>query len=336
MDKDAWQIAIVFAGSALGVSYLGGYEWLHFFTYFGSWGTIGIILVSLGMGWLGYSVLTLCHRIGARSVYDLYLYLFGEAMAASLSVVTHLLVVAYAGVMLSQQASNLIDGLSPLWFILLSILIGIVFIMRRWKWIVSGMAISLGVGVLFFGVIFFEQFHVPIPSLGYQMNLNWLVHSVFYLALHTLLCVVVAIPVAGRSDSEKTIQLGVGLATAFFFGLAILGQAILLAYWHDVHASALPTKQILMQLIPLGDWLLVLLSLAHGGIMIATIVYTLAAPVAQRHDLQFVPIVVVLLSMILLVSLVPLALPWTVSFIASGATYCGLLVFVRFIWKRQS
>lgn len=336
MDKDAWQIAIVFAGSALGGTYLGGYEWLRFFTYFGSWGTIGIVLVSLGMGWLGYSVLALCQRINARSVYDLYLYLFGEASAASLSVVTHFLLVAYVGVMLSQLASSLIVGLSPLWFILLTLLIAIVFIIRRWKWIVSGMAISLGVGILFFGLIFFEQFHVPIPSLGYQMNLNWLIHSVFYLALHTLLCVVVAIPLAGRSNSEKTIRLGVSLAAACFFVLAILGQAIFLAYWHDVHASALPTKQILMQLLPLGDWLLVLVSLAHGGIMIATLVYSLAAPVAQRNDLQFAPIVFVLLAAVFLVSLLPLALPWTVSFVASGATYCGLLVFVRYIWKRQS
>jgi len=336
MDKAAWQIAIVFAGSALGGTYLGGYEWLRFFTYFGSWGTIGIVLVSLGMGWLGYSLLTLCHRIGARSIYDLYLYLFGEAIASTLSVVTHFLLIAYVGVTISQMASNLIQGLSPIWFILLSILLSVVFILRSWKWIVSGLGISLAIGFLLFGLIFIEQFHVPIPGLGYQMNLNWLIHSLFYLASHTLLCIVVTIPLAARTGSEYTLWRGVGIGTGFFFLTTLLGQAILLAYWHDVHASALPTKQILLQLIPMGDWLLAMLSLAHGGLMIATLTYALAAPVAQRNELQLAPLVLVILVTLLLVALVPLAIPWSTTVIASAATYCGMLVLGRYIWKRQS
>ncbi|WP_312108807.1 hypothetical protein [Brevibacillus reuszeri] len=336
MDKAVWQIAIVFAGSALGGTYLGGYEWLRFFTYFGSWGTLGIVLVSLGMGWFGYSLLTLCHRIGARSVHDLYLYLFGEALASSLSVVTHFLLIAYVGVMISQLASNLIADLSPLWFILFAITISIVFIMRGWKWIVSGLALSLAVGFLFFGLVFIEQFHVPIPSLGYQMNLNWLVHSLFYFGLHTLLCVVVTIPLAARADGEQTILMGVGISTGFFFLITLLGQAILLAYWHDIHAAALPTKQILLQLIPMGDWLLALLSLIHGGLMIAILCFALATPVAQRYDLQLAPLIMVILATLLFVALIPLAIPWSISAIASAATYCGLLVLGRYIWKKQN
>ena len=88
MDKVAWQIAILFAGSALGGHYLGGYEWLRFFTYFGSWGTIGIVLASLGIGWLNLQLLGFCHRHHIRSLYELYLRLFGEAFASSLSVIT--------------------------------------------------------------------------------------------------------------------------------------------------------------------------------------------------------------------------------------------------------
>ncbi|MDF2684193.1 MAG: hypothetical protein K0R47_5383, partial [Brevibacillus sp.] len=113
------------------------------------------------------------------------------------------------------------------------------------------------------------------------------------------------------------------------------GQAILLAYWHDIHASQTPIQLILQQLFPLGGWLLVILSLLHGGIMIAAMIYSLALPVVERHDLHLVPLILVMLVLLALFALLPLALPWSVPVFASGATYCGLCLLVRFVWKRQ-
>lgn len=335
MDKGSWQIAVLFVGAALGGTYLGGYEWLRFFAYFGSWGTIGVALTSIGLGWFGYSVLAVCHRYGLRSLHDLYLHWFGEAIAPSLSALTHFFLLAYAGTLTGQQAIQWTGDASVWLFILLPFLVASFFLIRGWKLILSGTGFSLAAGLLVFVLIFIEQRHVPIPHLGYQMNLNWIIHAVFYLGLHFLLCLVMTIPLVGRSAHAHTIRLGVGAGALFFFIIAMLGQAILLAYWHDVHASPLPIKQILIQLLPIGDWVLALLSLVHGGIMMALLVYSLAVPVAVRHDLQLMPLILVMLAIILLFALLPLALPWSISLMASGATYCGMLLLIRFIWKRQ-
>jgi len=335
MNKGAWQIAVLFAGAALGGTYLGGYEWLRFFAYFGSWGTIGAVLVSMALGWFGYSALIACHHAGIRSLHELFSYWFGEAAGPTLSVLTHLLLLAYAGVITGQYAVQITEGGSPVLYVLLSVLIAIVWLRKGWSWILPSIALCLGLGFLLFATIFVEQHHVPIPNLGYQMNLNWIVHALLYTGLHFLLCLAVTIPLAARADDPQSIRLGVASGALFFFVVLLIGQAVLLSYWHDVLASGAPVKLILTQLSPIGGWLLTILSLFHGGITAAAIVFALALPIAQRHDLQLLPLLVVMLSYLALCALLPLALAWSVPVIASGTTYGGLCLLIRFIWKRQ-
>ncbi|MED1950715.1 hypothetical protein [Brevibacillus centrosporus] len=336
MDKGAWQIAVLFAGAALGGTYLGGYEWLRFFAYFGSWGTIGAVLASLALGWFGYSVLSICYRAHIRSLHELFLHWFGEAFGPTLSVLTHLFLLAYAGVITGQFAMQAPAGAPPLLFVLVPVLVAIVWLQKGWSWLITGMSVSLASGFLLFGLIFLEQPHVPIPNLGYQMNLNWIVHALLYVGLHFLLCLAVAIPLVKHVAHQQSIRLGVGIGSLLFFLLLITGHAILLSYWHDVHASASPFKLIMLQLIPKGDWLLGLFSLFHGGVLIAAILYALAVPITDRHDLQLLPLLLVMLSFLALFALLPMALSWSVPLVASGTTYCGLNLLIRFIWKRQA
>ncbi|MED4783357.1 hypothetical protein [Brevibacillus choshinensis] len=335
MDKGAWQIAVLFAGAALGGTYLGGYEWLRFFAYFGSWGTIGAVLTSIALGWFGYSVLNDCHRVGIRSLHELFLYWFGEAFGPSLSVLTHFFILAYVGVITGQHAMQMADGSYSILFVLLPLLVAIVWMKKGRGWIFSGAAISLAIGFLMFGLIFIEQQHVPIPNLGYQMNLNWILHALLYIGLHFLLCLVVTIPLVNNLPSAQSIRIGIGAGSLLFFLVLIIGQAILLAYWHDIHASETPIQLILQQLFPLGGWLLAILSLLHSGIMIAAMIYALALPVVERHDLHLVPLILVMMVLLSLFALLPFAVSWSVPVIASGATYCGLCLLIRFVWKRQ-
>lgn len=336
MDKSAWQIAVLFAGAALGVTYLGGYEWLRFFSYFGSWGTIGIALASLGLGWFGYSALAVCHRFGYRSLHDLLLHWFGESIAPTLSALIHFFLLAYVGAMLGQQASQIGSGTFAWMFLLSPVLLAIFFLIRGSRLILFGTAVLLAAGLLLFALVFLEQRHVPIPHLGYQMNVNWILHTGFYVATHFLLCLILTLPLAWRSPQLKAIRQGVLAGTSLFFLVAMLGHAILLAYWHDVHASQAPFRLVLLSLSGLGDWIQAIFTLFHGGILLAASVYALASPVSVRHDLAFWPLVIVMLAAVLLLSAVTLLLPWSFSLLASGATYCGLLLLIRFIWKRQT
>lgn len=335
MDKYAWQIAVLFAGAALGGTYLGGYEWLRFFAYFGSWGTIGIVGASLGLGWFGYHVLIVCHQKEIRSLHDLFVHCFGEALAPTLSALTHFFLLTYAGVMTSQYASALAAGTGAWLTIMTTLLIAFFFLIGGWKRMIAGISLMLPAGCLLLLVIFVEQLHVPIPSLGYQFNLYWLLYAFSYLALHYLLCLVFCLPLISRVRDEATIRWGVGMGCLFFFGLTMLGQAILLAYWHDVHSSPLPISFILAQLIPFGDWLYVLLSLLQIGIWLAVLIYSLATPVSVRHHLQMKPLVLVMGSTMLIIALIALILPRSSLLLATGASVCGMLLLVRMYWIRR-
>ncbi|MCM3080241.1 MULTISPECIES: hypothetical protein [Brevibacillus] len=335
MDKYAWQIAALFAGAALGGTYLGGYEWLRFFAYFGSWGTLGIVCASVGLGWFGYHVLIVCHRHGIRSLHDLYLHCFGESIAPTLSALTHFFLLTYAGVIASQYAGSFATGTVAWIMIVIPSLIAVFFLIGGRKRMITGASVILSTGFLLFLLIFMEQLHVPIPSLSYQLNLYWLIHAFLYLALHYLLCLVFCLPLISRIPDEGTIRWGVGLGSLSFFVLAMLGQAILLAYWHDVHASPMPIRFILSQLIPFGDWLHVLLSLFHIGIWLAILISSLALPVSVRHDLQLKPLVLVMVGTMFIVALISLIFPRSASLLATGATYCGILLLLRMYWIKR-
>lgn len=333
MDRSAWRIAVLFAGAALGGSYFSGYEWLRFFAYYGSWGTIGLVAASIGLGWTGCRVLVTCHREGVRTLHDLLWKWFGPQLAPVLSVLIHLSLLAYAGASAGMQAAQHAAGSWSWLFVLAPLLLAVVFVAQGWTAILRGTAASLAAGLLLLAFVFAEQRHVPIPSLGYQLNFLWLIQAVLYLSLHFLVCLVVVLPLATRAPRESTIRVGVMAGTLFFFFATLLGQAILLAYWHDVHSAALPLKQILTSLLPFADLLHLLLALGHAGLILGALVYAMAVPVAVRHDLHMGPLLLAMLAGASLFSLLPLVSGTAAHLAASSATYCGLLLLGRLLWK---
>lgn len=334
MDKHTWQIAVLFAGAAVGGTYLSGYEWLRFFAYFGAWGMIGILLTGLGLAWFGSTVLSFCHRHQIGSLHDLYRIWFAEALAPGLSVLTHIVLLGYAGVVAGHDVMQLTGGAVSWLLLLITLLVAVLFLLFGWKLLVSGTAISLTAGFLLFALLFLEQRHVPIPSLGYQSNGFWVVQALSYLSLHFLLGLVVTIPLASRAAGERAIRLGVYLGSLCFFAFALLGHVMLLAYWHEVNTSPTPVGTILAQLWPLGSWLHALLSLVHAAVILATLIYALALPVSVRHDLQLLPLVLVSFGSILLFALLATTLPWSLGLFAAGATYSGVLLLVRALLQR--
>ncbi|REK62375.1 MAG: hypothetical protein DF221_13860 [Brevibacillus sp.] len=333
MDRSAWRIAVLFAGAALGGSYFSGNEWLRFFAYFGSWGTIGLAAASIGLGWIGCRVLVSCHRQGVRTLHDLLLHWFGPTFAPTFSVLIHLSLLAYAGATAGMQAMQHMAGAWSWLFVLAPLLLAVVVVSQGWTTILRGTAASLAAGLLMLGFVFAEQRHVPIPSLGYQFNALWLIQAVLYLSLHLLVCLVVVLPLATRAPRQSTIRAGVLAGTLFFFFASLLGQAILLAHWHDVHSAALPLAHILASLMPFADLLHLLLALGHAGLILGALVYAMAVPVAVRHDLHMGPLLLAMLAGAGLFALLPLVSVTAANLAASSATYCGLLLLGRLLWK---
>ncbi|EMT53761.1 MULTISPECIES: hypothetical protein [Brevibacillus] len=333
MDRGSWRIAVLFAAAALGGTYLGGADGLRFFAYFGSWGILGILLVSGGLGWLSYRILTLSHHLGFRSLHDLLCYWFGEKAAPGLSVLLHLLLLAWAGTSLGEMALLLNNGNTAWAFALVPVLVAVFLLGKGWPVFIRGVTIFLGIGLLMIASAYIEQRHIDVPSLGYQLNLQWLVHSLYYFSLHFISILVICLPLASRASRAHFISHGVVLGSLLFFFTTLLMQGILLGYWHDIHSSSLPLQTVLASIWPGGQWIHALAVLGYSGIVLAITVYALASPVALRYDISLTALFVVMMIAVSIFAFLGVAWPSVGYVIASALTYSGLFLVVWLCWK---
>ncbi|MEJ8545447.1 hypothetical protein [Brevibacillus borstelensis] len=333
MDRGSWRIAVLFAAAALGGTYLGGSDSLRFFAYFGSWGTLGIFFVSGGLAWLGCRILTLSYQLGFRSVHDLLRYWFGEKTAPGLSVLLHLLLLAWTGTSLGEAAFLLHNGSAALIFALVPVLVAAFLLGKGWPAFIRGLAVFISLGLFMIASAYIEQRHIDIPSLTYQFNLQWLLHSVYYFSLHLILILVICLPLASRASRVHSITYGAALGSLLFFLVTLLAQGVLLGYWHDIHSASLPLQSVLASVLPGGKWLHALTMLGHSGIVLGALVYALASPVSVRYDISQTALFVVMMITVAIFAF--LEVVWqSVGFaIASATTYFGLFLAAWLVWK---
>lgn len=72
------QIAATYIGTVVGAGFASGQSILQFFTVFGAWGGVGILISTFLFMWIGTKMMVLAHRIKAFSFQELNTYLFGN------------------------------------------------------------------------------------------------------------------------------------------------------------------------------------------------------------------------------------------------------------------
>lgn len=337
MNTGAWRIAVLFTASALGGTFLGGDELLRFFSHFGSWGTIGLLLTSFCLTWFGYTVMKYCQKAGIASFPALITSLVGPKAGPSLTFFLYLILLSFIGVMIGNQAERFSPGES--YWIIAAILfpcaVAFWLVLQGWRQLKRACALVLLTLLLLLGLILTDQRHIPIPSFTYQMNSVWFWYALFYLALHFFLVLTILIPLAAESGSLRTIRLGMGIGAVLYTGFVMLGHLIILAYWHDVHSSPQPLLDILSSMFPIGRLFYVAVSIGQSIICLACLFYGLTIPLAERSGLQVIPLLLVMFSTAVLLSFFPIASDLYAYLISVAATYCGMAVLLLFFWKHR-
>jgi uncharacterized membrane protein YkvI len=335
MNNGAWRIALLFSANSLGAAYLSGYEWLRFFSAYGSWGTIGIVLTGVGLTWFTYTMLRLCLQNGWSSLHEWFVHLIGPKLAPSFSVISHIVLLAHLGTVVGLQAVQYGSGRYAV--LLLSALCLTAFWLARsgMSHIVRAVLLFGALGLLLVGWMFTVQRHVPIPSLFYQLTGSWLISASYYLALHVLLSLAVLLPLVSRTTDLSTLRWGMGMGGVFFFLVTMLGHAVLLANWHEINTSAQPVREILGSLLPYAAPLHAAVSLGHSCIVLAALFYGLSAPVVDRYELQLTPMLFVMLLVAALSGLLSLWIAAIHIFAYTAATYCGMFLLAMYCWKHK-
>ncbi len=98
-------MAFTFIGTVVGAGFASGREVMQFFTRFGDWGPLLILLASLFFVWIGAKVLLLASKLKAGSYEDLNRHLFGDRTGRWVSLLMLLVLTAVNAVMLAGAGS---------------------------------------------------------------------------------------------------------------------------------------------------------------------------------------------------------------------------------------
>ncbi|MNI10149.1 hypothetical protein D3C76_316130 [compost metagenome] len=104
------QIAFTYIGTVVGAGFATGQEILQFFTRYGKWGAIMIIVATLLFVWLGTKMMLLAHDIKAKSYEDLNRKLFGDVIGRGLSLFTLIVLIGVNSVMLAGAGSVFMEN----------------------------------------------------------------------------------------------------------------------------------------------------------------------------------------------------------------------------------
>ncbi|GGA44419.1 YkvI family membrane protein [Paenibacillus physcomitrellae] len=105
------QVAFTYIGTIVGAGFATGREILQFFTQYGKWGVITIMVATLLFVWLGTKMMLLAHDIGASSYEDLNRKLFGRRIGWWISLFTLIVLLGVNSVMLAGAGSVFMEHL---------------------------------------------------------------------------------------------------------------------------------------------------------------------------------------------------------------------------------
>lgn len=338
MELRVWQFAALFAMALLGATHLTGYEWLRFFTYYGSWGTVGLLLSAISMVWISYKLVSLIHQHELNFISDLFQKLMSPLISPTISFLFYTISFSYIGSILALEVNRLREWV-PWSGVVSALIIGLLFYLllhlhvNRLSRLIAGSLIAC---IVYYFLLLLKQRHIEIPSLAYQFTSWWWIRTLFFIAAHLFLSLMIILPAARIVASRTQLLQGIWIGGGLFTLMALLCHGVLLTYWHDVNSSAHPFALISSQLFTGSSLLYHLLSFIYSLLYIGIWTFFLTHMVAERFDLRRTPVRLLVLLLLIVLALVFTAFPWMGAIPLAASAYVGagfLLILFR-QWKR--
>ncbi|MGD8191568.1 hypothetical protein ACQCN2_16430 [Brevibacillus ginsengisoli] len=335
MKLGVWQFAALFAMALLGTTHLTGYEWLRFFTYFGSWGTVGLIFAGLSMTWICYKLAKIMDQHEVDSISELFQKVLGPIISPTFRFLFYAISFGYIGYLFSSEAARLSQ-----WFpwsgvfnaLLIGIFVGLLLQLKVHR-LIGLVASCLIMCAVYFSLMLLKQQHIEIPSFAYQFNSWWLFRTFLFISAHLLLSLIIFLPAARLVPTTSERVKGIWLGGGIFTIVALLCHAILLTYWHDVHSSTQPLILISSQLFTGSHILYHMLSFIYSLLYIGIWTLFLTNMLSERFDLRHNPIRYLVLLLLICLSVLYIVLPWIGTITLLAGAYVGGVFLVFVFWK---
>lgn len=244
------QIAFTYIGTVVGAGFATGQEILQFFTQYGKWATLTIILSTVIFIWLGTKMMIISRRINAKSYEDLNKHLFGPKSGGYISIVMLFILIGVNSIMLAGAGSVFVQHLNLHYQtgLILTVIASYFLLNKGMSSIMHMNSVVVPMMLTLSLLIISNTLHMPnadrFLSLGTDHNLGmaWL-SPLLYTAFNLVMAQAVLVPLGSHTESISAIKWG-GI-------LGGLGVGFMLMAAHFAMSAQMPG--IMQYEIPMGS-----------------------------------------------------------------------------------
>jgi uncharacterized membrane protein YkvI len=261
----AFQIAAVYVGTVVGAGFATGKEIVEFFSRFGFFGLISIIMSGYLFIMLGSKLMRMAAYIDAKSYQEFNVYLFGKWPSRIINIFMLFMLLGVSAVMLSGAGAVFEEqlGLSKSVGVFLTIILSILVMLVGSKGLfavntfVVPLMISFSVILMIFSVQlpnFMNQLlFIPHAEDGWKS----VIAPFSYVALNLGLAQAVLVPIATEVKDDWTIKWG-GILGGAALTLILSASHLTLIMLPNVELYNIPMAIVMKNLAPFLYWIFVL------------------------------------------------------------------------------
>ncbi|MDR4946193.1 YkvI family membrane protein [Neobacillus cucumis] len=316
----ALQIAAVYVGTVVGAGFATGKEIVEFFSRFGFFGLISIIMSGYLFIFLGSKLMRIAAFIDAKSYQEFNQYLFGKWPSKIINLFMLFMLLGVSAVMLSGAGAVFEEqlGISKSIGVFLTIILSVIVMLIGTKGLfavntfVVPLMISFSVILMIFSVqipgFINKLLYIPHADDGWKS----VVAPFSYVALNLGLAQAVLVPIATEVKDDWTIKWG-GILGGAALTLILGASHFTLIMLPDVEMYNIPMAVIMKNLAPFLYWIFVLV--IYGEIFTSVIGNIFGL---DRQLKQYLPIP----------TIISVAVLFLVSYVISLVNYGTLLSYL--------
>ncbi|MCJ8010396.1 hypothetical protein MUG84_01395 [Paenibacillus sp. KQZ6P-2] len=261
-----FQIAFTYIGTIVGAGFATGQEIIQFFTQFGKWGALTIMLATALFIWLGTKMMLMSRQISARSYEDLNKHLFGPKAGSVISMIMLIVLIGVNSVMLAGAGSVFMEHLNLHYQTgLLLTIIGTYLLLKHGihailqiNSIVVPMMLTLSLLIVLNTIKLPTADRFLSLSTDHHMVAIWL-SPIIYTAFNLVMAQAVLVPLGSKTESKTAVKWG-GMIGGFGVGLMLLSAHIAIsAHMPGIQQYEIPMGIIATHLGPVVQIIYVVL-----------------------------------------------------------------------------
>ncbi|WP_210366312.1 hypothetical protein [Bacillus sp. REN3] len=334
----AFQVAAVYVGTVVGAGFATGREIVEFFSRFGIFGLIGILMSGYILIYMGSKLMRIAASIGAQSYEQMNEHLFGRFFGKLINLLMLVMLLGVCSVMLSGAGAVFEEqlGLTKSFGVFLTIALSLAVMAVGIKGIFAVNTFVVPMMILFSLILFSLSVRLPgfmeqVLFIPYAED-GWkaVVAPFSYTALNLALAQAVLVPVAAEIKDDNTVKWG-GILGGLALTLILLASHLTLIMLPGFEGFDIPMAVIMKQLASSLYGIFVLI--VYGEIFTSVIgnIFGLERQIQKYMTLPTVLVVTVLFLICYLISLVHYGTLLSILYPVFG--YISL-TFIILLWMK--